>query len=107
MIESKNDYESLIIEDLKPAGFEPVDVRSGYDWNGGGWGIGGLRAYREMRDEKVAFFVQHLTRGKHALSYRTRAEVPGSFSALPAKVKGMYAPELVGNSDELKVVVDD
>ena len=107
VIESKNDYEYLIIEDLKPAGFEPVDVRSGYDWNGGGWGIGGLRAYREMRDEKVAFFVQHLTRGKHALSYRTRAEVPGSFSALPAKVKGMYAPELVGNSDELKVVVDD
>jgi len=107
VVESKNDYEYLIIEDLKPAGFEPVDVRSGYDWNGGGWAVGGLRSYREMRDEKVAFFVQQLTRGKHTLSYRTRAEVPGSFSALPAKVEGMYAPELVGNSDELKVTVDD
>jgi uncharacterized protein YfaS (alpha-2-macroglobulin family) len=29
-IESKNDYEYLIFEDLKAAGFEPVDVRSGY-----------------------------------------------------------------------------
>jgi len=107
VVESKNDYEYLMVEDLKPAGFEPVDVRSGYDWNGGGWAGGGLRAYREMRDEKVAFFLQQLTRGKHTLTYRTRAEVPGSFSALPAKVEGMYAPELVGNSDELKVTVDD
>ena len=106
VVESKNDYEYLIIEDFKPAGFEPVDVRSGYDW-GGPWGRPGLHAYREMRDEKVAFFVQRLSRGKHTLRYRTRAEVPGKFSALPAKVGGMYAPELVGNSDELKVTVDE
>ena len=106
VIESKNDYEYLIIEDLKPAGFEPVDVQSGYDW--GGWGHGpNLRAYREMRDEKVAFFVERMSRGKHTLSYRTRAEVPGKFSALPAIVSGMYAPELKGNSDEIKVVVDE
>jgi len=104
-VDSKNDYEYLIIEDFKPAGFEPVDTQSGYDW--GGWGRPGLHAYREMRDEKVAFFVERMSRGKHTLSYRTRAEVPGSFSALPSTVAGMYAPELVGNSDELKVTVDE
>jgi len=107
VVESKNDYEYLIIEDMKPAGLEPVDIRSGYDWGGVGRGRGTLHAYREMRDEKVAFFCRHLPRGSHTLTYRTRAEIPGTFSALPAKVSGMYAPELRGNSDELKVSVTD
>src|SRR5262249_1906770 len=32
-IDSKNDYEYLIFEDMKPAGFEPLLVRSGYNPN--------------------------------------------------------------------------
>jgi alpha-2-macroglobulin len=36
-----------------------------------------------------------------------RAEIPGQFSALPAKGFAMYAPELRGNSDELKLRITD
>ncbi|MBI3267629.1 MAG: hypothetical protein HYZ53_01300 [Planctomycetes bacterium] len=32
-IDSKNDYEYVVFEDMKAAGFEPVDVRSGYTAN--------------------------------------------------------------------------
>ena len=39
----------------------------------------------ELRDERVSFFVRRLARGKHSLSYRLRAEIPGRFSALPTK----------------------
>ena len=99
-IDSKNDYEYLIFEDMKAAGFEPVEVRSGYNGND-------LGAYMELRDEKVAFFVRHLARGKHSISYRVRAEIPGQFSALPTRAYAMYAPELKGNSDELKIRVED
>ncbi len=99
-LESKNDYEYLIFEDMKPAGYEPDDVRSGYTWEG-------LGAYREFRDNRVAFFVRALPLGKHNLSYRLRAEIPGKFSALPAKGNGMYAPELRANSDEMKIGVED
>ncbi|MDR3234629.1 MAG: alpha-2-macroglobulin [Planctomycetaceae bacterium] len=99
-IDSKNDYESILIEDRKAAGLEPVDVRSGYNGNE-------LGAYSEFRDERVAFFVYRLMRGKHSLTYRLRAEQPGEFSALPAKIEAMYAPELRGNSDENKVKVGD
>ena len=99
-LESKNDYEYLIFEDLKAAGFEPVDVRSGYNGNS-------LGAYMELHDERVSFFVRALARGRHSVSYRLRAETPGAFSALPAKASAMYAPELKGNSDELKLKVED
>jgi uncharacterized protein YfaS (alpha-2-macroglobulin family) len=75
-------------------------VRSGYNGNE-------LGAYVEFRDEKTAFFVRRLARGRHSVSYRLRAEVPGRFSVLPAVVSAMYAPELRGNSDENKVRITD
>lgn len=99
-IDSKNDYEYVIFEDLKAAGCEPVDVRSGYT-------PGGLGAYVEFRDERVAFFLRTLARGKHSVSYRVRAEIPGRFSALPTRAYAMYAPELKANSDELKISIVD
>ena len=99
-IDSKNDYEYVMFEDFKAAGFEPVDVRSGYNGNS-------LGAYMELRDNRVTFFVRWLARGKHSVSYRLRAEVPGQFSALPATAAAMYAPELRGNSAEMKVKISD
>jgi len=101
-IESKNDYEYIVMEDMKPAGFEPVEVRSGY-----GSGHTGLSAYMELRDERVCFFVRALARGWHSVSYRLRAEIPGRFSALPTRIHAMYAPELKGNADEIKLRVTD
>ncbi len=100
VIDSKNDYEYLVFEDMKPAGFEPVEVRSGYTGNEMG-------AYVEFRDNRVVFFVRALARGKHSVSYRMRAEIPGKFSALPTKGWAMYAPELKANSDEIKLQVKD
>lgn len=99
-IDSKNDYEYVIFEDMKASGFEPVAVRSGYSRND-------LGAYMELRDEKVCFFVRALARGKHSVSYRMRAEIPGKFSALPTRAYAMYAPELKGNSDEIKLAIED
>jgi uncharacterized protein YfaS (alpha-2-macroglobulin family) len=99
-IDSKNDYEYLVFEDKKAAGFEPVDLQSGYNSNS-------LGAYMELRDDRVNFFVRTLARGKHSVSYRLRAEIPGSFSALPTNAYAMYAPELRGNSDEMKVSITD
>jgi uncharacterized protein YfaS (alpha-2-macroglobulin family) len=99
-IESKNDYEYLVFEDMKAAGFEPVEVRSGYNANEMG-------AFVEFRDRKVCFFVHRLARGRHSISYRLRAETPGKFSALPTRAYAMYAPELKANSDEIKLIIED
>jgi alpha-2-macroglobulin len=99
-IDSKNDYEHLIFEDPKAAGVEPFDVQSGYN-------AIGLPAYVELRDEKVTLFLRTLPRGKHSLRYRMRAEIPGKFSALPTMGSAMYAPELKGNSDEMKLTIGE
>lgn len=98
MIESKNDYEFLAFEDPKPAGLEPVALRSGTTF-------GEAVANLELRDDKVVFFVSRLNQGKLKLDYRLRAEIPGQFHAMPAVGFGMYAPELRGSSSELRLGV--
>lgn len=99
-IDSKNDYEYIVLEDLKASGTEAVDLQSGYIPND-------LRAFVEFRDERVCFFVRELARGKHSVSYRLRTEIPVRFSALPTKASAMYAPELKANSDEMKLQIAD
>lgn len=100
IVTSKNDYEYLLISDPKAAGFEAMSQQSGYTGNA-------LGAYVEYRDQSVDFFVQRLARGEHSLRYRLRAETPGQFAALPTVIQAMYAPELRGNSDEIKVRIED
>ena len=129
-IESKNNYEYLVFEDLKPAGLEAVDVRSGQGIYArrvrassvtAATGSPGVepednqrenytgetrRVYQELRDRKVALFLDKLPEGFWEIRYEARAEVPGEFHALPVLAHAMYVPEIRGNSAEggLKVI---
>lgn len=100
-VTSDNEYTYVIFEDMKPAGCEPVALRSGGEGQEGFW------SYMELRDEKVAFFVNDIGRGEHLLRYRLRAEIPGVFHALPSVVQAMYVPELRGNADEFVLKIED
>ena len=98
---AKNSYDYLAFEDMKPAGCEPVELRSGGRW------AGGLCANLELRDEKVVFFIGLLEQGQHILRYKLRAETPGHFHALPAKGFAMYAPEVKAISDEMRLRIKE
>ena len=102
ILESKNDYEYLVFSDAKAAGLEALDALSGYV--GGG---DGFSAYMEPRDRTVDFFIRALPRGTHTLRYQLRAEAPGIYKALPANAEAMYAPELRGNSEDLKLEISE
>ncbi|HEY8184901.1 MAG TPA: hypothetical protein VIF64_02465, partial [Pyrinomonadaceae bacterium] len=146
-IEAKNNYEYLLFEDLKAAGLEAVELRSGENLyvkeiksgalapvktgNGNGRASAGLAAYRasrlalmnfksaadftgrtrwvyqELRDRKVALFIDHLPEGVWQLSYEMRAESPGAFHALPVLGHAMYVPEIRTNGDEVRIRVVD
>ncbi len=137
-IEVKNDYSYLLIEDLKPAGLEAVEVKSGRGISARQLTAGAARlrfgtaqakaeaeaewqagedrtdytgrqrsTYRELRDRHVAFFINSLDQGFWELTYTLRAEVPGSFHALPVKGEAMYAPEIKCNGREVRLRVLD
>ncbi|HEX7860242.1 MAG TPA: alpha-2-macroglobulin family protein [Verrucomicrobiae bacterium] len=130
-IEAKNNYEYLVFEDLKPAGIEAVEIRSGENVYARRVRAAGLMAanasgdihteqleserysgdtrwvYQELRDRKVALFVDKLPQGFWEIRYETRAEVPGEFHALPVVAHAMYVPEIRANSAEQIVTVVD
>ncbi|HEY3451520.1 MAG TPA: MG2 domain-containing protein [Myxococcales bacterium] len=126
-LESKNEYEYLMFEDLKPAGFEAVEVKSGQPlaarelraasadravsdqaMEGGLDYTGRSRpVHQELRDRKVALFVDKLGQGLWEIRYDLRAEAPGQFHALPVMGQAMYVPEIKCNGDEARVKVVD
>ncbi|OQA17004.1 MAG: A-macroglobulin complement component [bacterium ADurb.Bin363] len=90
-------YEYLIIEDPKPAGceYESLEVKQNYTlWNY--W-----YAHKELRDEKCAYFATSYLPGTQKITYKMRAETPGTFHVMPTRAYLMYSPEVGGNSDEL------
>jgi alpha-2-macroglobulin len=101
LITSKNDYEYLVIEDRKAAGLEAVETQSGYFYTGG------LLVYRELREQHIGLCIRWLPQGKHSIRYQLRSEAPGTFTALPAVIQGMYAPELRGNSADYDLSIID
>jgi uncharacterized protein YfaS (alpha-2-macroglobulin family) len=126
-IEAKNNCEYLVFEDLKPAGFEAVELKSGQplaakelrssaqlrarddrslerhlDYTGRSHSV-----HQELRDRKVALFVDKLEQGVWEIRYDLRAEAPGRFHALPALGHAMYVPEIRCNGDEVRVTVLD
>jgi alpha-2-macroglobulin len=177
-IEGKNNYEYLLFEDLKPAGFEAVEVRSGESVyaqelksgavtrkfsatnqpsttylvktgdnltkiaRANGTTAAALRranhltgaqikvgqsllipgkeaapdsdytgrtrwVYQELRDRKVALFIDKLPEGVWEIRYDFRAEAPGQFHALPVLAQAMYVPEIRANSAEIRINVED
>ena len=123
-IEAKNNYEYLMFEDLKPAGFEAVEIRSGENlyakelkqsaftrasgqMESSDYTDRERWVYQELRDRKVALFIDHLPQGVWQIRYDFRAETPGQFHALPVLGRAMYVPEIRGNSAELRVKVID
>jgi uncharacterized protein YfaS (alpha-2-macroglobulin family) len=125
-IEAKNNYEYLIFEDLKPAGLEAVAIRSGeslyaQELKAGKAGASSASplpqsdlytgqtrwVYQELRDRKVALFIDKLPEGVWEIRYDLRAEVPGKFHALPLIGYAMYVPEIRANSEEIRITVVD
>ncbi|MEQ8222312.1 MAG: MG2 domain-containing protein [Candidatus Eremiobacterota bacterium] len=101
-ITGASNYEYIMIEDPKPAGCEfDEKQRENYrDWNY--W-----YAHKELRDEKIAYFCTYYSAGTRKVTYRLRAETPGTFHVMPARASAMYSPEIGGNSDEVIMKIAD
>ena len=99
VIRTDRDMELVHLKDMRASGLEPVDVRSGYRWQGR------LGYYQSTRDEATHFFFDRLPAGTHVLEYSLRAVHRGRFATGISTLQCMYAPEFAGHSqgDVLKV----
>ncbi len=100
VIETDRDMEYVHIKDMRASGFEPVDVISGYTWQGG------IGFYRETKDASTNFFVDYLPKGTYVLEYRVKANNAGSFSNGMTTIQCMYAPEFASHSKGMRVRIN-
>jgi len=93
----------VLVEEPLPAGCEVLDQGDleEYEWRD----LGYWWTSRDVRDDRIAFFITDLSPGQHKLFYTLRAEQPGAYRVLPTYVEGMYEPELHNSGSEAVVQV--
>jgi uncharacterized protein YfaS (alpha-2-macroglobulin family) len=66
----------------------------------------GRPIYREERDDKSVFFLDHIEAGTWEIRFGMRATTPGDYRALPVQASAMYVPEVRANSDARRVQIE-
>ncbi len=98
-ISTDRDMEYVHLKDARAAGFEPVNVLSGYRYKDG------LGYYESTRDVSSNFFISYLRKGKYVFEYPLFAVQAGAFSAGLATIQCMYAPEFSAHTEGQRVEV--
>lgn len=62
--------------------------------------------YKEIRGDRVVFFITSFEKGARTLTYYARATTPGQFVALPAQAYAMYDLELWGRSESTNIQIE-
>jgi hypothetical protein len=95
----------MLIEDHLPAGLEALNESlntTGHEYVAYGetriaWRDLGYN-YKEVRADRVSFFVTEMDAGQRTFTFLARAARSGQFVALPAEAYAMYEPALWGRS---------
>ena len=120
--------EYVVLDDPLPAGLEAVDARlattarwaniSGSAVDDRPYGpsyeddVAHGRALlpsqyrRELRDDRVVFFIDHLAAGIYHYRYLARATTPGRFVVPPTRAEEMYNPEVFGRTAASQLEVE-
>lgn len=94
------DMEYVHMKDMRASCFEPVNVLSGYKWQGG------LGYYETTKDASTSFFFDRLRKGTYVFEYALFASAKGNFSNGVTSIQCMYAPEFGSYSEGIRINVE-
>ncbi|RYD98177.1 MAG: hypothetical protein EOP50_05155 [Sphingobacteriales bacterium] len=100
VLRSDRAMEYVHLKDLRPSCLEPVDVLSGYEWQGN------IGYYKSTRDLSTNFFLELLPSGTHVFEYSLFVTHKGDFSAGMASLQCLYAPEFSAHSEGKRLGVE-
>jgi hypothetical protein len=107
----------VAVEDHLPGGLEALNegLNAANQVSMGSWGYEDYRPfywqdygynYKEIRGDRVVFFITTFEKGTRTFSYYARATTSGQFIALPAQAYAMYDPSLWGRSESVDVQIE-
>lgn len=80
--------EFIHIKDMRAAGFEPLNVLSGYQWKHN------LGYYQSTKDASTNFYIEKMPKGKYVFEYDYTANASGKFSNGITTLQNYYAPQM-------------
>lgn len=102
-IRATGDHHYVAIDDKLPAGLEPLNaaLETTEKVSQGKFTTAAQRSlsvlsYKEIRDSRVAFFVDEMLAGDYEYTYVARATTPGEFLRPAGRAEAMYEPEVCG-----------
>ena len=63
--------------------------------------------HKEVRDDRVTFFITEMPAGTYTYTYYARATHAGTFAALPVEVSAMYDATRWGRSASQRVIIGE
>ncbi|MCD9615121.1 alpha-2-macroglobulin family protein [Chryseobacterium gleum] len=93
--------EFIHIKDMRAAGFEPVDVLSGYQWKNN------LGYYQSTKDASTNFYIQYMPKGKYVFEYDVVANASGKFSNGITTMQNYYAPQMNAHTKGSNVTISE
>jgi hypothetical protein len=94
------DMEYVHMKDMRASSLEPVNVLSGYKWQGS------LGYYETTKDASTNFFFDYLRKGVYVFEYSLFVTHRGNFSNGITSIQCMYAPEFSSHSEGLRINVE-
>ncbi len=88
-LKAPKDSRFVVVEDPLPAGWTVLSSTE----ESPSLVLSDLWSPMEVRDDRVAFFLERLPKGTHTLSYLLRPDLDGVAHALPTSAYGMYDPD--------------
>lgn len=93
--------EFIHIKDMRAAGFEPVDVLSGYQWKNS------LAYYQSTKDASTNFYIERMPKGKYVFEYDLIANASGKFSNGITTIQNYYAPQMSSHTKGMNVEIKE
>ncbi len=101
ILNTDRNMEFIHLKDMRAAGFEPVDVLSGYQWKNN------LGYYQVTKDASTNFYIEYMPKGKYVFEYDYICNAAGTFSNGITTMQNYYAPQMNAHTQGTKVSITE
>ncbi|ACU08057.1 hypothetical protein FIC_01611 [Flavobacteriaceae bacterium 3519-10] len=101
ILNTDRNMEFIHLKDMRAAGFEPVNVISGYEWKNG------LGYYQSTKDASTNFYIEYMPKGKYVFEYDYICNASGTFSNGITTLQNYYAPQMNAHTMGTRVTISE
>ncbi|KEY19683.1 alpha-2-macroglobulin family protein [Kaistella antarctica] len=101
ILNTDRNMEFIHLKDMRAAGFEPLNVISGYEWKNG------LGYYQSTKDASTNFYIENMRKGRYVFEYDYICNASGTFSNGITTLQNYYAPQMNAHTKGTKITITE